>query len=212
MLDSAPPSAPTVTDAYRTGWGIMLARALELLTVGIVWAVVSAPAAVLGEGVLGLGYSVLVLGPINFGGMYAFLRAARGESPEVNDLFLPFRTNYGQTVLASLLVGVLVMVGLFLLILPGIVALVRLAWVPYLVTEGQREAVAAVRESWQRTAPVAWTILGIELLAVPLILVGLLLLLVGVIPAAILAHLAAASLYAAVAPREDAPLTPSPLT
>lgn len=206
MLDPAarPTAVPTVTEAYRAGWTIMLGGALKLLLVAIVWAIVSVPATMLAGGLPGLGYEVLVLGPVNFGGMYACLRAARGESPEVADLFQPFRANYVQIVLASLLVHVLIVIGLVLLIVPGVVAIVRLAWVPYLVTEGRREPVAAVRESWERTASYAWTISGVLLLAVPLILLGVLLLVVGVIPALVLVHLAAASLYAAAVPREEA--------
>jgi len=211
MIDSTSPSGtpPNVIDVYRTGWDLLLARARELLPIGVVWAVVSLPAAVFGENVLTFAYSTLVVGPVNFGGSYALLRAARGESTEISHLFLPFRIDYVQSVLGSLLVSISVMVGFMLLIVPGVLAIVRLSWVPYLVVEGRRPAIDAIQESWIRTGPYAWPILGISLLVIPLTLVGLFFFIVGVIPALILAHLAAATFYVAVVPREEV-TAPSP--
>jgi hypothetical protein len=206
MIDWAEPpgNPPTPPEAYRIGWAVMLARARELVPIGLVWALASLPAAASGESVVGFIYNILVLGPVNFGGSYALLRAARGESPEVGDLFLPFRADYVDSVLGSLLISFFVMVGIMLFVVPGIVAMVRLSWVPYLVVEGRRPAIAAVRESWTRTGRYAWTIFAIEALALPVLLVGIFFFIVGVIPALILAHLAAATFYAAIVPRDEA--------
>lgn len=188
-------------DAYRAGWEVLKRFALELLAVGIVWALLTAPAGYLNESVLGLVYHVLVLGPVSFGGMYAFLRAARGERPEVTDLFVAFRGDYWQVVLANVLMGGLITIGYLLLIVPGVIATVRLAWVPYLVVEEGKPAMDALRASFERTAGHGWTIFFIGLMAVPLLLLGLLLLVVGIIPALMLLQLAMACYYAAVAPR-----------
>src|SRR5262245_48673849 len=93
-------AAPSVMDAYRAGWEVLKRFALELLAVSVVWALLSAPTGYLSQSLLGFAYHVLVLGPVMFGGMYAFLRAARGERPEVTDLFVMFRGDYWQAVLA----------------------------------------------------------------------------------------------------------------
>lgn len=109
----------------------------------------------------------------------------------------------------------LVAIGMVLLVVPGVIAIVRLAWVPYLVIDERFDAIPAVRESWTRTQPYWPTILGILLLAIPLVLVGLLLLLVGAIVALVWAHLASAVLYAAVSTRDrlarEAGVVPSAL-
>lgn len=194
-------AGPSVMDAYRTGWEVLKRFGLELLAVGIVWALVSAPAGRFSNSVLGLAYHVFVLGPVSIGGMWAFLRAARGERPEVTDLFVAFRIDYWQVVLADVLLTGIVGIGFVLLIIPGIIASVRLAWVPYLVVEEQKPALDALRESYERTAGHGWNILGIGLVAIPLVLLGIILLVVGVIPALMLLQLAAASYYAAVVPR-----------
>ena len=197
-------AGPSVTEAYGFAWGELRRSFLELLVVVLVWILVAAPSGWFRESTLGIAYHALVLGPVGLGGMWAFLRAARGQKPEVADLFEPFRTNYAQSVIASLLWGALIAIGTVLFLVPGIIAAVRLSWVPYLVVDEKMEAVAAVRESWERTRDHGWTIFGIGMLAIPILLVGLLLLGVGVIPAGMWVQLAAATYYAAITARERA--------
>jgi len=195
-------SGPSATEAYGFALTELKRCFLELLLVGVVWLLLSAPSGWLRDSALGAVYHVLVLGPLGFGGMYAFLRAARGGTPDVNDLFVPFRQDYWQAVLAYVLMSALIAIGFCLLVVPGIVAAVRLAWVPYLVVDGHLDAVAAIRASWERTRDHAWTILGIFLIAIPVVIVGFLLLGVGVIPAMMWVQLASAVLYAAVTTRD----------
>jgi hypothetical protein len=197
-------SGPSASEAYGYAWGELKRCFLELLLLAVVWALLSAPSGWFRESLVGTAYHVLVLGPVGFGGMYAFLRAARGGTPEIGDLFVAFRGDYVQVVLASLLMGVLISIGFVLLVVPGVIVTVRLAWVPYLVTDEHLDAVAAVRASWERTRGHGWTIFGIFLLAIPIVAVGLVLLVVGVIPALMWVQLASAVLYAAVTTRERA--------
>ena len=198
-------SGPSASEAYAQAWDVLKRCFLELLLLAIVWALLSAPSGWFRESLVGTAYRVLVLGPVGFGGMYAFLRAVRGGTPEIGDLFVAFRGDYVQAVLASLLMGILISIGFVLLVIPGFIAIVRLAWVPYLVTDEHLDAVGAVRESWERTRGHGWTIFGIFLLAIPIVLVGLVLLVVGVIPALMLAQLASAALYADVTARIGTP-------
>ena len=196
------PTAPSATEAYGIAWTELKRCFLELLLVGVVWMLLSAPSGWLGERLLGVAYHLLVLGPVGFGGMYAFLRAARGGTPDVGDLFAAFRGDYWQAVLAGLLISALVGIGMVLLVVPGVIAAVRLAWVPYLVIDERLAAVDAVKASWERTRGHGMTIFAIGLLAIPIVLVGLLLLGVGVILSLMWIQLAAAVLYAAVTTRE----------
>lgn len=198
-------SGPSASEAYAQAWDVLKRCFLELLLLAIVWALLSAPSGWFRESLVGTAYHVLVLGPVGFGGMYAFLRAVRGGTPEIGDLFVAFRGDYVQVVLASLLMGILISIGFVLLVIPGFIAIVRLAWVPYLVTDEHLDAVGAVRESWERTRGHGWTIFGIFLLAIPIVLIGLVLLVVGVIPALMLAQLASAALYADVTARIGTP-------
>jgi uncharacterized membrane protein len=195
-------AGPSATEAYGFAWAELKRCFLELLLVGVVWMLLSVPSGWFGDQLLGMAYHVLVLVPVGFGGMYVFLTAARGGKPEVSDLFIAFRGDYWQAVLAGLLVSVLIGLGTALLVVPGIIAAVRLAWVPYLVTDERLQAVDAIKASWERTRGHGLTIFAIWMLAIPLVLLGLLALGVGVILALMWIQLAAAVLYAAVTTRE----------
>lgn len=200
-MTEMPLSGPSASEAYAQAWDVLKRCFLELLLLAVVWALLSAPSGWFRESLVGTAYHVLVLGPVGFGGMYAFLRAVRGGTPEINDLFVAFRGDYVQVVLASLLMGVLISIGFVLLVIPGFIAIVRLAWVPYLVTDEHLDAVGAVRESWERTRGHGWAIFGVFVLAIPIVLIGLVLLVVGVIPALMWVQLASAALYADVTAR-----------
>lgn len=189
---------PPVTDFYRQAWPTLWKHFGELLVLSILWWLLGLPAG-LSEGgfarAVSLAYQVLVLGPLSFGGMYAFLETTRGRRPEVGLLFTAFQRCYWPSVLANFLLFVAIMVGFALLFVPGVFLAVRLAFVPFLVVDEGRDPADAFRESWRRTAPIAWTVFGVMLLAVPIALAGLLLLVVGVIPAFMWINLALARLF-----------------
>lgn len=195
-------SGPSAIEAYGFAWAELKRCFLELLLIGVVWMLLSAPSGWLGDDLLGIAYHVLVLGPVGFGGMYAFLRTARGGTPDVGDLFTAFRGDYWQAVLAGLLMSVLIGLGTALLIVPGVIAAVRLAWVPYLVLDERLGAVDAIKASWERTRGYGMTIFVLWLLAIPIVLLGLLALGVGVILSLMWIQMASAVLYAAVATRD----------
>jgi uncharacterized membrane protein len=208
-------NGPSVTDAYGFGWSELRRAFLELFLIGVVWFLIAAAVpSFLRGGIVGLTYEILVVGPIVFGGMWAYLRAARGETPDVADLFVAFRGDYWQAVLTSILLHAAIAIGTMLLVVPGIIAAVRLSWAPYLVIEEKVDAVAALRESWERTRGHGWTIFGIWLLAIPILLGGVILLVVGLIPALMWVQLANACYYAAIRTRDlaarEAGLMPAP--
>jgi uncharacterized membrane protein len=201
---------PTIGGAYSHAWSILKADFWSLLLVGFVaWLLAGAIGSALGRagsagGALSALYQILVGTPVTFGAAYAWLRAVRGEKPEISDLFVPFQRNYVSCVLAGLLWELIVIVGFVLLVIPGIILSVRLAFVPFLVVDEGRGPVEAIMESWNRTSGYGWTLFGAALLAIVVVLVGLILLIVGSIPATMLVYLAFASLYAGITARKAA--------
>jgi len=193
---------PSATEAYGLAWPEVKRCFLELLLLGVVWMLLSLPSGWLGDDLVGIAYHLLVLGPVGFGGMWAFLRTARGGTPDVSDMFAAFRGDYWQAVLAGLLMSVLIGIGTALLVIPGIIAAVRLAWVPYLVIDERLGAVEAIKASWERTRGYGMTIFILWLIAIPIVLLGLLALGVGVIVSLMWIQMAAAVLYAAVTTRD----------
>lgn len=201
---------PGVGSSYSNGWQQLKKYFLELLLITVIGIVIGIPiglfrvdaetagagAAVLG--ILGFAYSLLIAQPVDFGVSFANLRAARGDKLEIKDMFEAFK-NYVNVVLANLLAGAIIIIGLVFLIVPGIIFACKLAFVPYLVIDRKMEAIEAVKESWRMTGGHAWKVFFIGVLAALIAIAGLICFVVGIIFAIMWIRLAFASLYHAVA-------------
>lgn len=128
---------------------------------------------------------------------YAYLTAARGESPEVGILLEGFPYLLALLV-AAILVGVATLVGFVLLVIPGIYVALRLGFVPLLVVDRGLDGLEAVKVCW---SGMGGNILGLFLLALASMVIafgGLLLLVVGIIPAGVWIMSSFAAYYRAV--------------
>jgi len=206
--------APRVGSSYRNGWRQLWKHFLVLLLIGIIYVLISSVSAVfnvgqgtggagaVGLGILSLAYSILLTNPIGYGFSFAYLKAARDDPLDVKDMFEVFH-NYWNAVLANLLVGVIVVIGFILLIIPGIIFACKLAFTPYLVVDRKMGVIEAVKESWRMTGGYAWKVFFIGLLAIPISIAGLICFGVGIIVAIMWVCLAIASLYHSVSISEQ---------
>jgi len=206
---------PGVGSSYSNGWRRLWKYFLELFLIFIIYAVVSSPSWTLEQTTDGVStgdvflsivffaYGLLLLGPIEYGVAFANLKAARGEKPQVIDMFAAFK-NYWNAVLANLLVGAIVVIGLVFLIIPGIIFACKLAFTPYLVVDKKMEVVEAVRESWRMTNGHGWKVFFIGLLAIFIFIAGAICFGVGIIVAFMWITIALASLYHAVSLKTEA--------
>lgn len=214
---------PSVGGAYGHGWRQLWKYFLPLLLIGIITLIIGSGQTfldILSElgwwaleegdvvGVLGLmlglwgwflslGYGLLVIAPVNYGVAYAYAKAARNDRVDVMDMFEAFRT-YLNAVLANVLVTVIVVIGFFLLIVPGIIFACKLVFTPYLVVDRKMSAIDAIQESWRMTTGHAWTVFFIGLLSIPIVIAGLLCFIVGVVISIMWTMMAFAALYHAV--------------
>lgn len=195
---------PTVGSCYGNGWRQLWKYFLELFLIIIIAFVIGLPAGVarFGDGfgisgILAIAYGILILGPIEYGVAFAYLKAARGDKLEIKNMFGAFQ-NYWNAVLANILVYVIIGVGLVLLIIPGIIFACKLIFTPYLVVDRKMEVIEAVKESWRMTGGHAWKVFLIFLLAIPIGIAGLICFGVGIIVAIMWVSIALASLYHAV--------------
>ncbi len=234
---------PGVGSAYGQGWSKLWKYFLELFLIFIIGWVIGAPASMGGwsggvtqavgiVGFLGLAYTILISGPLDYGISFVFLKAARDERMEIKDMFAAF-SNYWNAVLANLLVAAIVVIGLALLTVPAGIIFVRelaftpytgvviigmtlllapgiffgckLAFTPYLVVDQKMEVIEALRESWRMTNGHAWSVFFIGLLAIPVMIAGLIVFGVGVIVSIMWINMAVASLYQAVSLTDTAP-------
>jgi len=196
---------PGVGSSYGNGWGKLWKYFLELFLIGIIGFVIGIPSGMGGWsgdavgtvtilGILGFIYSILVIGPTDYGVSFAYLKAARGDKLEIKNMFEAFR-NYWNAVLANVLVSVIVIIGFALLIIPGIIFACKLAFTPYLVVDRKMEVIEAVKESWRITNGHAWKVFLIGLLGIPISIAGLICFGVGIIVSIMWISLAIASLY-----------------
>ncbi len=144
---------------------------------------------------LALAYSFLVIPVFQYGSNILFVHAARKQKPDFNKLVEGFSSNYLNIVLANLMVFALVMIGIVMLIIPGIIIGCRFAFVSYLVMDKKLDPVSAVEESWRLTKGYGWTIFAMGLVSFFIVIFGLILLIVGIFPAIVWVSSSFAVLY-----------------
>jgi uncharacterized membrane protein len=207
---------PTVGDSYSHGWKTIWKYFLELFLIGLLLFIISLPvnlfSFLIRDGSWGFGififvlfsaaYGILILGPVQYGMYYAYLKAARGEVVQVGDMFA-FKDNYVNVMLAALLTNIIIGIGVVMLIIPGIIFACKLAFVPYLVIEKKLDPVKALQTSWQMTDGYAMNIFVMGLLAIFIAIGGFIVFFVGVIIAAMWIYASFASIYYAVDSRQS---------
>ena len=200
---------PTIGSSFGYGWSTMSKYFLELFLVTIVIGAIAipmflinavdnyhSPAVVLLK-IFALAYGIFVIGPLQYGVAYVFLKAVRREAFQVKEIFDVFE-NYLNIILANLLVAAIVIAGLFLLIIPGFIFIVKLAFVPYLVMDKGLDPVEAVKKSWNMTRGVSWTIFFMGFLSIFIYIGGFICLLVRAIFASMWVSSSFAAIYHAV--------------
>ena len=213
---------PDAGSSYSVGWKVLMAAFVELLVISIVYSVLTGPISVVQWKVdsfawfmvplafFGIVYGVFVAGPIQYGANWVFLKAVRGERIEVRDIFVVFQRNYWNAVIANIVVGIIVGLGIVMLIVPGIIFACRLAFVPYLVVDREMDVMDALRVSWDMTRGYGWQIFLMGLLAIPVVIIGLICLFVGVFVSVMWISAAFAVMYHAVAMKDGIPETSYP--
>jgi uncharacterized membrane protein len=127
----------------------------------------------------------IVLSLVLWAGLdWLFLKRIRGLEAEFADAFAGFQVNFTQLLLASIVTTVLIMIGLFLCLLPGIYLMV--AWLgfgPLLIIDRRLEfwtALELSRRVVSRTWMSWWSILALFVLTLVILLAGVLALGIGV--------------------------------
>jgi len=165
---------------------------------GAIFGVASLGAFAIFLGLLALLYAFLAAPVIEYGARLIFVRAARNIKPDFELLIKGFWENYLHIILANLLVFSLVIIGLFALIIPGIIIGCRLAFTSYLVMDKKLDPIEAVEASWKLTRGHGWRIFLMGIASFFILIFGLVLMIVGIFPAIIWVKSSFASLYVMV--------------
>lgn len=155
---------------------------------------------------LAMLYSFLVAPVFKYGGDIIFVKAVRKTKPDFEYLIKGFMENYLHIVLANLLVFALVILGMFALIVPGIIIACRLAFVSYIVMDKKLDPIEAVELSWKLTKGHGWKIFFMGFTSIFIIIFGLILMIVGIFPAIMWVCSSFATLYESVLREKEKPL------
>ncbi len=156
-------------------------------------------------GFLALLYFFLAAPVVQYGGKMIFVQAVRKIKPEFELLIRGFWENYLNIILANLLVFALVVLGLFALLIPGIIIACRLAFTAYIIMDKKLDPIEAVEMSWKLTRGHGWRIFGMGIVSFFIIILGLCLFLVGIFPAIMWVSSSFATLYQSVLLQKEKP-------
>lgn len=126
---------------------------------------------------------------VGMGVISVYLHLHRGERPPYKEIFSKAHL-FWRFLWASILYGVMLLVGFLLLIIPGVYLALRFGFYQFLIVDHERGAVESLKESSRLTESVKWKLLGFVLLLGLINIAGVLALLVGLfftIPTTVLA-------------------------
>lgn len=159
-------------------------------------------------GIIAIAYTFLALPVVKYGARMIFVQSVRKIKPDFEWLIRGFWTNYLNIILANLLVFALVAMGLFALLVPGIIIACRLAFVPYVVMDKKLDPIESVELSWKLTRGHGWTIFLMGFVSFFIYIFGFILMIVGIFAADIWVKSSFASLYQSVLIEKEKPAEP----
>jgi hypothetical protein len=137
-----------------------------------------------GGGLIGIFVGI----PLGFGVTKAHLAASRGEKPTWSDLGYAFGPRYWPSIGLGLLTMLIIVGGLVLLIIPGIYWAVRLAFTHQRFVADGLGVRDSIRASFADTGGRWWSVFGLAMMSLLLVIAGVLALIVGVFVALVLIH------------------------
>ena len=215
----------SVTGALSYGWKTFRARPWFFVQAGILLLLVNLgislvqsvfeAGAELGDGVvvavIGLASAVFGMAVsflVSMGETAFFLKAHdRVESASLKDLWHP--QPFWKFVGASVLAGIAILLGLILLIVPGIILGILFMFVGYLVIDRGVGPVDALKQSWALTKGSRWKLFLLSLALLGINILGILALLVGLlvsVPVSFLATTHAYRVLSGKAPNDAPPV------
>lgn len=147
------------------------------------------------EGITGTLLSLLISPPLTLGLTIFALKVARDQKPEFADLFQGFN-QLGKVLIIYLIMVPLIIIGLVLLIVPGIIISLGLAMTLFILADNPDiSATDALQKSWDMMRERKGKLFFLSLRFIPWYLLGMLLLFVGLLFVVPWAYVAYAKFY-----------------
>ena len=177
----------SMSEAVDFGWNTMKSNIgffiCLLIVAGLIYTIPDAIVEILVEDALFLAIIIWIASfvlsmIIGMGLIKISLRFCDGEKGEFSDLFscYPLFINY---LVSSILYGLIVMVGLILLIIPGIIWAIQFCFYEYLIVDRGFGPVDALKKSSEITKGVKWDLFAFGILLGIINLLGFICLVVG---------------------------------
>lgn len=194
----------SVSEALRFGWetfkkrpGILIGGFVGAMLVSGISSGILTPADEANPGLVGVLMIIasVVIGILIEIGMLTFAIRAHDniEKVEIKDLWNP--APLWWYILGQIAVGLTVLVGFILLVIPGIIAMLGLLFSSYLIVDKKRGPIEAMKESWRITNGHKWQLLLFVLAIVGVNILGILALLVGLLVTVPVSALATVHVY-----------------
>lgn len=156
---------------------------------------------------LALGGYIIQLG-LELGIIGVALKLLADQATKYSDLFALYPLA-PQFLLASIIGGIMIGVGIVFFIIPGVYIAIRLSQTPFLIADWKLSGIDALKKSWEITRGNTLQLFFLVVVVCVLNIVGALLLLLGLFVTIPVTMLAMAYVYRKIAP--GAAITPAPV-
>lgn len=145
------------------------------------------------EGIISFAYTLIQSG-LSLGVVYMGIRAVDGQTLHISDLFARFRYFF-YNFIGQILYSLIILVGLILLIVPGIIWGLRYCLYPYFIADKKVGPIQALKMSAEATQGAKWDLFKFMLVAILIGLAGVLVFAVGILVAMPVITIATAAIY-----------------
>ena len=188
-------------EAVKFGFGIAKSNILFFIGLLVIVVFVSAISASLRAGVQKSALAYLVLSIVQYlvnvivamGLIRISLEFVSKLKPKLLDIV--YYKPIVRYILASIIQGIIVLVGFILLIIPGIILAVRLQYASYLIVDKNLGPIEAIKTSWKITRGNTWNLFFFGIILGLINILGILCLLVGLFITVPLGMLATTLVY-----------------
>ena len=188
----------SVGTLFSRAWQVFRANVGFMIGVFLIYALLTGSASIIDtDGFfdnLGDLIMFVISGPVTAGAYAVSLSLMRGEQADLGEMFDGFR-EFGRAFGVFALYSIAIVVGLVLLIVPGIYIAVALTPAMYLVLDDRLGVVDTLRKAWAMTEGYRWQIFVVGLAVIGINILGLIALVIGIIFTGALSLLVGAALY-----------------
>lgn len=94
--------------------------------------------------------NVFLSGALAVGSATFFLKIVRGQEERIEDIFEGFKTNYVASLVATIVMGIVIILGFIALIIPGVILGLGLSQTYYILAEDKEiSGIDAMKKSWE---------------------------------------------------------------